>query len=322
MSNAIQKVSYEAGGQQIELTPVTVKQYLVSGSADKVTDQEVGMFLKICEGQKLNPFLREAYLVKYGNQAAQIVVGKDAFTKRAESNPNYKGSESGIIVVNLKQEIEERKGTFYLKGREELVGGWAIVKFKDNKEEVYNTVSLDEYIGRKSDGTITQMWSTKPATMIRKVALVQALREAFPSALSQMYTAEEVNIEEELPTNEIDIKEEIRKNEYVPMPPKAADKISKQQVMQLAAEKGLMIGQGKDADISKLQELATQHGISLRAMTEEQAQNLIEILRNYQEVKNIEQEDITPVEEQATESEIETVDAEVVNEVEDEEDPF
>ena len=315
-TKAIQKVTYEAGGQHIELTTATVKQYLVSGDAKNVTDQEVGMFLKLCEGQKLNPFLREAHLVKYGNQAATMIVGKDAFTKRAEANDNYKGTKSGIIVVNLNKEIQEREGTFYLKGREELVGGWARVSFKNDKEDVYNTVSLDEYIGRKKDGSVTSMWSTKPATMIRKVALVQALRDAFPSALGQMYVAEEMNIQEELPDNVVNPEEEQRKNEYVPVPPKLADKLTKQQVMQLAAEKGLMIGQGKEADISGLQELANKNGMNLKTLTQEQATNLIEILRAYQVIQEVPEEDIKPVEDN-----IPTVDAEII-EQEDEEDPF
>ncbi len=315
-TTAIQKVTYEAGGQHIELTPATVKQYLVSGDAKNVTDQEVGMFLKLCEGQKLNPFLREAHLVKYGNQAATMIVGKDAFTKRAEANDNYKGTKSGVIVVNLNNEIQEREGTFYLKGREELVGGWARVSFKNDKEDVYNTVSLDEYMGRKKDGSATSMWSTKPATMIRKVALVQALRDAFPNALGQMYVAEEMNIQEELPDNVVNPEEEQRKNEYVPVPPKLADKLTKQQVMQLAAEKGLMIGQGKEADISGLQELANKNGMNLKTLTQEQATHLIEILRAYQVIQVVPEEDIKPVEDN-----IPTVDAEII-EQEDEEDPF
>ena len=237
------------------------------------------MFLKLCEGQKLNPFLREAHLVKYGNQAATMIVGKDAFTKRAEANDNYKGTKSGVIVVNLNNEIQEREGTFYLKGREELVGGWARVSFKNDKEDVYNTVSLDEYMGRKKDGSATSMWSTKPATMIRKVALVQALRDAFPSALGQMYVAEEMNIQEELPDN-------------------------------------MVIGQGKEADISGLQELANKNGMNLKTLTQEQAINLIEILREYQVIQEVPEEDIKPVEDN-----IPTVDAEII-EQEDEEDPF
>ena len=55
---------------------------------------------------------------------------------------------------------------------------------------------MEEYAGRKKDGSMNGQWSKKPATMIRKVALVQALREAFPKALGGMYTAEEQGQEE------------------------------------------------------------------------------------------------------------------------------
>ena len=57
-------------------------------------------------------------------------------------------------------------------------------------------VSFDEYAGRKKDGSLNSQWSKKPATMIRKVAQVQALREAFPSNLAGLYTAEEQGQEE------------------------------------------------------------------------------------------------------------------------------
>ena len=98
-----------------------------------------------------------------------------------------------------------------------------------------------------------------------------------------------------------------RKNEYVPVPPKLADKLTKQQVMQLAAEKGLMIGQGKEADISGLQELANKNGMNLKTLTQEQATNLIEILRAYQVIQEVPEEDIKPVEDN-----IPTVDAEII----------
>lgn len=300
--NAIQKVSYETAGQKVELTPLIVKQYLVSGGGD-VSDQEVGMFLKICEGQKLNPFLREAYLVKYGNQPASIIVGKDAFTKRAESNPNYKGQKSGVIVVNLKKEIEYREGTFYLKDREELVGGWAKVFFLDNKSEVFNTVSLDEYIGKKKDGTINSMWTTKPATMIRKVALVQALRDSFPNALRQMYISEEINtIDEPLPEEHINIEQEQYEAMHIDEPPIKASKLTKQQVMQLALEKELITGEGKDANIEKLVELCKANGINLKSMTEEQAINLIDIIKDYELIHEVQEEDIIIAEDSANEN--------------------
>ena len=291
MSNTtgvITSVKYEAAGAQIELTLMDVKNYLVSGNASKVTNQEVGIFLKTCEGQKLNPFLREAYLVKYGDQPAQMIVGKDAFTKRAEGSPNYKGVKSGIIVVNLKKEIENREGTFiYTEGGETLVGGWARVHFRDDKEEVFNTVSLSEYNTGKS------LWAGKPATMIRKVALVQALRDAFPSGLGQLYIAEEIGIDEELPTEPLNPAEEQKVQE----PPKLASKASKNQVMQLAKEKGLMIGEGKDADVEGLKLLCEDNGMSLRALTEDQANDLIKILMEYQVIQEVSEENIQPVEE-------------------------
>lgn len=311
-------VKYEANGQQVELSVATVKQYLVSGGGN-VSNQEVMMFMKLCQGQKLNPFTREAYLVKYGNQSASIVVGKDAFTRRAEVNPNYKGVKSGVIVVNLNKQIENREGTFYLKGREELVGGWARVSFKDNKDEVFNTVSLDEYMGRKKDGSIQSMWATKPATMIRKVALVQALRDAFPNSLSQMYVAEEVQVDEsELPVHEVDVKEEQRQAAHVDAPPQPATQNTKAQVMQLAREKELMAGEGRGANVEALEKFANEHGISLRGMTEEQAEQLVKLLMEYTPVQEVPEEDI---------QQVEVVDAEVVNEEntqdpEDDSDPF
>lgn len=91
-------VEYECNGELVKLTPNIIKNFLVNGGG-KVTDQEVTMFLNLCRFQHLNPFLREAYLVKYGQQPATIVTGKDAFTKRARRNKSYKGNQAGVIVI-------------------------------------------------------------------------------------------------------------------------------------------------------------------------------------------------------------------------------
>jgi phage recombination protein Bet len=185
-------MEFKAGDENVKLSPKIVKSYLVSGDAEKVTDQEVMMFMMLCKNQHLNPFLREAYLIKYGSQPATIVTGKAAFEKRANRCASYEGFEAGIVVVNANGELEYRIGTLVLPS-ETLVGGWADVFVKDYKKPVRSVVSLDEYIGRKNDGTVNRQWSGKPATMIRKVAKMQALREAFPEDLQGMYAAEEVD---------------------------------------------------------------------------------------------------------------------------------
>jgi phage recombination protein Bet len=184
--------SYLANGEEVRLSASMVKKYLVSGDAEKITDQEVMMFLTLCKYQHLNPFLREAYLIKYGNKDATIVTGKDTFLKRAAKNPKYLGKESGIIV-DSDEGIVHREGTFHMKG-EQIVGGWAKIFVEGRQPELY-TVSFDEYAGRKSDGTLNNQWATKPATMIRKVAVVQGLRECFPEDFEGLLAPEEISAE-------------------------------------------------------------------------------------------------------------------------------
>ena len=190
-----QMVKFEANGMTVELTPQTVRDYLVSGDKERVTMQEIVMFINLCKFNGLNPWLKEAYCIKYGNEPATIVTGKEAFEKRAENHPQHDGHKAGIIVYDR----ETGEGPIYRTGavklpNEEILGGWAEVWRKDQKESTRIEVGFDEYAGRKKDGSLNRQWAAKPATMIRKVALVQALREAFPKTFGGMYAAEEQDI--------------------------------------------------------------------------------------------------------------------------------
>ena len=188
-------VVYEVEGSEVTLTPSIVQNYIV-GSDAKITLPEFKFFTELCKARKLNPFLKEAYCIKYGNQPAQIVVGKDAVLKRAIRNPNYDGMESGIIVqVKETGEIIERKGTFYLSDEENLVGGWAKVYRKNWTHPTYCSVSFEEVAQKKSDGKLNANWAGKGATMVEKVAKVRALRETFIEELGGMYEAEEMGVE-------------------------------------------------------------------------------------------------------------------------------
>lgn len=190
-----QVIEYMAGDTQIKLTPAIIKNYLVSGDKDKVSSQEIVMFANLCKFAGLNPWMKEAYCIKYGNEPATMVVGKEAFLKRAEAHPAYDGDESGIIVVDGNGVITYRKGTVKLPG-ETIIGGYAEVWRKDRTHSKRVEVSFEEFCGKKKDGTLNGQWAKKPALMIRKVALVQALREAFPASFGAMYTAEEQGFEE------------------------------------------------------------------------------------------------------------------------------
>lgn len=186
-------VTYEANGEKITLTPSIVQQYIV-GDSGTITLPEFKFFTELCKARKLNPFLKEAYCIKFGSQPAQIVVGKDAILKRAIIHPDYDGMESGVIVLKNDGSIEERKGTFYLRDTEKLVGGWAKVYRKNWNYPTYCSVAFDEVANKKKDGTLNSNWQGKGATMVEKVAKVRALRETFIEDLSGMYEAEEMNV--------------------------------------------------------------------------------------------------------------------------------
>ena len=190
-NNAV--VEYETDNGKVKLSPSIIKKYLVSGGGD-VSDSEVTMFLQLCKYQGLNPFLREAYLIKFGSSPATIVTGKEVFTKRASKNEKFDGMEAGVIVQKADKSLEYRNGALVLSD-ETLVGGWAKIYRKDYRVPIDGVASIKEYQRFKRDGTLQANWKDMPATMIRKVALVQALREAFPDEFQGLYSQEEMPID-------------------------------------------------------------------------------------------------------------------------------
>ena len=183
-------VTYMTDGEELKLTPAIVKRFLLNGSVD-ISDQEFMMFAARCKARGLNPFIGDVYLIKYGKESAKIVVSKEAVEKRAVRNHNYDGSESGIIVLDVNGNIQERAGMFYLP-TEKIVGAWARVYRKDWRHPSYVSVSGEECIQRKSDGKPNIFWETKLATMLEKTAYVRALRKAFPEELEKLYIHEEL----------------------------------------------------------------------------------------------------------------------------------
>ncbi|KNH23896.1 phage recombination protein Bet [Priestia megaterium] len=187
MSNDLmaKSVEFEVNGEPVKLSGSTVKNYLVRGN-DTVSEQEIVMFINLCKYQKLNPFLNEAYLVKFKGAPAQIITSKEAFMKRAETNENFEGLEAGIIVERDGQMIDI-EGAIKLP-KDTLIGGWAKVFRSDRKSPISVRISYEEF--SKSQAT----WKSMPLNMIRKTAIVNAMREAFPGNLGNMYTEEEQQV--------------------------------------------------------------------------------------------------------------------------------
>lgn len=183
--NTEKKTVYKVDGEEVTLTRQIVRSYLARGN-DAVSDADIVQFISLCRVNQLNPFIGDAYLVRYksdnGPAQTQMIISKSAFMKRAESDPRYEGFQAGIIIRRDGKIIEE-EGSFFVPG-DELIGGWAKV-YNGRKFPAYIRVRLNEYDKSKST------WKGMPATMIRKVAIAQAFREAFPMKVGNMYIPEE-----------------------------------------------------------------------------------------------------------------------------------
>lgn len=187
-----------ADGQHMAVTFDDVRNFICA----KATDAECKIFLETCKQYRLNPFTKEAYLIHYDNNSedtpSTIVLGKNCYMQMAERHPAFDGFEAGIIVFDKKSGVfEKREGSIVYDG-EDLVGGWAKVYRKDRTRPSYEEVKLTEYDTGKS------LWKAKKATMIRKVALVHALREAFPSTFGALYDESEVMVDAESTAREVE----------------------------------------------------------------------------------------------------------------------
>ena len=182
-----------ADGQEIELTFENVRKYLVSGRPEFVKLEELIFFMGVCKSKGLNPFKRDAYLIKYTEKdPAAIVTSIDFYRSRARAQKDCQGWKAGIIVRDRKGNIIERQGHFILED-EELLGGWFEAKPVGWAEARKHTVPLKPYIKKTAMGEPTRFWSVEnQPLMIMKVAEAQGLRMVWPDLFEKIYTEEEI----------------------------------------------------------------------------------------------------------------------------------
>ena len=183
------------GGVEIKLNPEIIKKYLIRGKSELVTDQEVVFFMKLCQARGLNPFIGDVYLIKYSMDPAAIVTSIDFFRKRARSQKDCVGWETGIVVQG-KDGIKYTNGLI-LEG-EKLVGGWFKATPEGWKVEFKLEVNLAGYLRFKREKEsgkkeLTKFWeSENQPSQIAKVAESQGLRRLWPDEFQGLATEEEL----------------------------------------------------------------------------------------------------------------------------------
>jgi phage recombination protein Bet len=152
------------------------------GMGNNLNSNEFQQFVEIAQSFGLNPFKREIYASKYGDQFS-VIVGFETYIKRAERS----GLLSGWHV--------ETVGSVDWKNIENstLLARITIHR-KDFEHPFVHDVNFIEYVGRRRDGQPTKFWKEKPITMTKKVAMAQGFRLCFSDELGGMpYTREELN---------------------------------------------------------------------------------------------------------------------------------
>ena len=141
-----------------------------------LSDSQFSIFVYTCQALGLNPLLNEVACVTYKNQdgtsTMSIQVMRDGFLTIAHRSGKFAGLESGV------------------KGEGANMVGWAKIYHKDFTVPIYQEADFSEY------STNRNLWSTKPKTMIKKVAESMALRKAFN--IAGVYSPEEMD--KELPS--------------------------------------------------------------------------------------------------------------------------
>lgn len=178
-------VRYEAS----DGTPVTLSAEIVArdilGAGNDISDRQMASFIAKCQARHLNPLAGDCYLTVFKGQAT-VIVSKDYFVRTATQQPTFDGMKAGVVVKTRDGDLLYREGSIVGSTTERLVGGWAEVYDKDRSYPSRAEVSLGEYDQHNA------MWESKPATMVRKVALVQAIREAYPGVFGGLYDRDEM----------------------------------------------------------------------------------------------------------------------------------
>lgn len=151
------------------------------------SEREALKFLAMCLARKMNPFEGDCYLIGYDSRDGatfSMITAHQTYLKRAELHPEFDGMQSGLIVREngILKEIE---GDFF-DTDQTVVGGWALVHFKNRKQPMLKRLRLERF--KQPFG----IWVTDPAGMICKCAEADALRSSFPTMLGGLFMKEEI----------------------------------------------------------------------------------------------------------------------------------
>lgn len=170
-----------------------IKKTIAKGASD----DELNMFIQVCKGANLNPFLKQAFLVprwdsKDGKEVRAIQISIDGFRAIAEESGNYAGNDDPAFGKMMKFEIKDKQGK--VTETKEVPESAMVTVYKIVQGVRCPFTATARWTEYYPGDRIGFMWKTKPHIMLGKCAEALALRKAFPKLLSGFYAQEEMEM--------------------------------------------------------------------------------------------------------------------------------
>lgn len=160
---------YDDKGEVLANYPPQMVDTIKATVAKGASDEELVMFLSIANQYKLNPFLKEIWFTKMGDEIA-IMTSRDGYRKLAMREPTFRKCQSMAVCENDEFEMELVMGEiinlthkFKQNDRGNVVGAYAVLK-TNNHENYVSYVDFKEYDKKNN------IWRKYSSAMIRKVA--------------------------------------------------------------------------------------------------------------------------------------------------------